>query len=78
MKVFLVIYTLNSIIGVAGPLPYTMEECGNRANDLIEASNESFKTEPIQTLSDGRTVTSKDVEVRCEQHNTRPEMGDTK
>ncbi len=78
MKVWLVVYVLNSVSGVAGPLPYNMQECMDRADDLVASADVNFKKDPNQALKDGRTVHRDDVEVTCQLRDTKPKFGDTK
>lgn len=83
MKLFLILYTLGHVGGVAGPLPYDMAECENR----IKPMNEDVK----QVIATGRStngknevVEGKDMEVFKTMHfvceyrpdNDRPKLGD--
>lgn len=64
MKLYMVIYFAGVIGGTVGPLPYGIEECQDRAAEIMAGANQDVVT------PDG--YTARDVKFECEFHEQRP------
>lgn len=75
-KLFLVIYAGSQIGGAAGPLPYGMDECEKRRDELraarIEVLATGFSKVQNRTLSDTEMTALKAMRFECEYLNGRP------
>lgn len=62
MKLFFVLYSGTGLIGgVAGPLPYGVDECESRRSEY-------------QAKADAAPEISKGMRFTCEWHNNRPKI----
>lgn len=68
LELYMVIYMAGHVAGTIGPLPYDMEECKHRAEELW-AKGHADRVTP-----DGFTM--KDVKFVCEKHTIRPKNDD--
>ncbi|QNH72159.1 hypothetical protein P11VFA_004 [Rhizobium phage P11VFA] len=81
MKLFMILYTMGQIGGTAGPLPYDINECKQRAAAL--------QANVTQIVATGRSTNGKNEEVgaedmekfktmrfSCEHRASKPELGE--
>lgn len=66
MKLFMIIYLAGQVGGAIGPLPYGVEECRSRADELIASADPTVETPEGYTLEDLR--------IACEFHEERPKL----
>jgi hypothetical protein len=75
-KLFLIIYAGSQIGGAAGPLPYGMDECEKRRDELraarIEVLATGFSKAQNRALSDVEMAALKVMRFECEYYNGRP------
>lgn len=80
MKLFLIIYAGANIGGVAGPLPYDMNECERRRDEFRAAQYSvlwnGFSKEENRYLTVQEMKDLKQMRFECEFREVRPEMGD--
>jgi hypothetical protein len=75
MKLFLIIYAGTQIGGIAGPLPYGMDECEKRRDVFRAAQSEAVTTGYSKPY--GRNLTSEElskirqIRFECEWRETR-------
>ena len=79
MKLFLVIYAGSHIGGVAGPLPYGIDECEQRRDTFRNAQAQvietGFSKEMGRYLTDDEMTNMKAMRFECEWHEFRPQLG---
>ena len=63
MKLFMVLYLSDKIVGVVGPLPGDMDECRRRVDD---------RTAQSQVDTGDETYVPSEVVGKCEFHNEAP------
>ena len=82
MKLFLIIYAGSQIGGLAGPLPYDMDECERRRDEFRAAQSEAIETRYSKALkryaTDEEMINMKEMSFECEWRSVRPKLGDTK
>lgn len=64
MKLYMIFYLSNMVVMSAGPLPYDMAECKERAAEHV--------TEIAKKDTKGELT---GLDVKCELHSTRPQLG---
>lgn len=75
MKLWLVITFFHQVVGVAGPLPYDMTECKDRAAQFEAAADQSEREGKKLPPFRGREMTRGDIKFTCVEAAERPAMG---
>ncbi|NSZ57789.1 hypothetical protein FY145_07060 [Agrobacterium tumefaciens] len=79
MKLFLVIYAGSHIGGVAGPLPYGVDECERRRDQFRSSQAEvietGFSKEKARALTEEEIAGIKAMRFECEWREFRPRLG---
>lgn len=79
MKLFMVYYLFGTIIGSAGPLPYDMDHCVIRAQEMLNNANATTSrliAEGKQLSDNGRLIGLNDVQFKCEYLTSHPFIKD--
>jgi hypothetical protein len=80
MSLFLIIYTAGVIGGAAGPLPYDMDECVVRRNEMRAAQTVGLERGiNVQTglpMTDAERAGVESLSFECEYRDTRPQLGE--
>lgn len=75
MSLYLILATFGVIGGTWGPLPYDMNECLARRDEMLTDIRTGMEQNPGAEL-DGKPLTFSDVVVECREAAVRPELGD--
>ncbi len=73
MKLWMVMLVFQQVNGVAGPLPYSLEECRNRAAEFVQIFQEQYG-EGTRVDVQGRSITPDDFTVECWERELRPKI----
>lgn len=80
MKLFMILYVMGKISGVAGPLPYDIYDCQILAVSnmlqfqlLYTIKGEEYFNDP-ENFINGKRLTRNGYFLKCEYHDKRPEI----
>jgi len=76
MQVWLVVYILGKVAVSIGPLPYGLDECASRKQEIVSEISDGFLKNPGKAVVDGKVLVRSDIEVACVEQDERPELDD--
>ncbi len=74
MKLWMLIVIFGQVTGTVGPLPYDMDECWSRIDDM-RLNMAADQSEGRTAIIDGRMATPDDITLTCARIDNRPELG---